>query len=155
MDSLGGDSKALHGNSGVAIAGGPVIPLTELQFSFAQSSGPGGQHVNRSQTRVELRFDVGASPSLDEEQRRRLSSRLVGRLNQRGELVLHSSRHRSQWRNRKDCVERLQQVLAEGLRPPPPPRRRTRPSRAAIARRLESKKRQSQKKRMRRRPGTG
>lgn len=137
---------------GLPIAGGPVIPHAELVFSFGRSPGPGGQHVNKSNTRAQLRFDVLRSPSLSDEQRRRVRSRMSSRLTSEGCLVLHSSASRSQLRNRDDCLQRLAKLLAEALRPPPPPRRRTRPGRAAVARRLDGKTRQGQKKGLRRRP---
>ena len=128
------------------------IPHSELRLSFDRSSGPGGQHVNKANTRVELRFDVGGSPSLSEGQRRRLLESLAHRLNQGGVLSLHSERHRSQWRNRQDCLEKLAALLAEHLRPPPPKRRPTRPSRAVQARRRQKKSKQAQKKALRQRP---
>lgn len=128
------------------------IPSAEMRLSFDRSSGPGGQHVNKANTRVELRFDVQNSPTLTPDQRRRLLESLANRLNQEGVLSLHSERHRSQWRNRQDCLEKLATLLAEHLRPPPPKRRPTRPSRASQVRRKQKKSQQAQKKAMRRRP---
>lgn len=139
---------------GLPITGGPVIPFGELLFTYGRSPGPGGQHVNKTNTRAQLRFDLARSPSLSDEQKRRARSRLASRLTSEGHLLLHSSQTRSQVRNREDCLQRLAQLLAEALRPPPPPRRRTRPGRAAVARRLDSKNRKSQKKGLRRRPPT-
>ena len=130
-----------------------IIPLSELRFSFDRSSGPGGQHVNKVNTRVELRFDLAASRTLGDEQRRRLRANLRSRVNAEGQLVVRSSRYRSQSRNRRDCVDKFARLVADGLRPPPPPRRRTRPGRAAVARRLQSKKLHALKKGRRRRPG--
>lgn len=144
--------ETLQTRGAVGLPGGIRIPLSELRFSFARSPGPGGQHVNKVNTRVELRFDLGASPSLPAELRRRALARLGARLNRAGQLVVASSRHRSQSRNRQDCVERFRALMDEALRPPGPRRRRTRPGRAAIARRREAKKRQSRKKSLRRRP---
>ena len=144
--------EPLQTRAAVDLPGGLRIPLSELRFSFARSPGPGGQHVNKVNTRVELRFDLAASPSLPEQLRRRALARLEGRLNRAGQLVVGSSRHRSQSRNRQDCVERFRALLAEALRPPAPRRRRTRPGRAAIARRREAKKHQSRKKSLRKRP---
>ena len=131
---------------------GVRIPLSELRFSFARSPGPGGQHVNKVNTRVELRFDLSACPCLPVELRRRALDRLGPRLNRAGQLVVASSRHRSQSRNRLDCIERFRALMAEALRPPAPRRRQTRPGRAAIARRREAKRRHSRKKGLRRRP---
>ena len=144
--------EPLQTRAAVDLPGGLCIPLSELRFSFARSPGPGGQHVNKVNTRVEVRFDLAASPSLPEQLRRRALARLGGRLNRAGQLVVASSRHRSQSRNRQDCVERFRALLAEALRPPAPRRRRTRPGRAAIARRREAKKHQSRKKSLRKRP---
>lgn len=128
------------------------IPQSELRFSFDRSPGPGGQNVNKVNTRAELRFDVDASPSLSEGQRSRLRERLASRLVGDGVLIVRSSRHRSQMRNRQDCLDKLAILLAEALRPPPPKRRPTRPGRAARARRLDHKRRQAGKKQNRRRP---
>ena len=144
--------EPLQTRAAVDLPGGLCIPLSELRFSFARSPGPGGQHVNKVNTRVEVRFDLAASPSLPEQLRRRALARLGGRLNRAGQLVVASSRHRSQSRNRQDCVERFRALLAEALRPPAPRRRRTRPGRAAIARRREAKKHHSRKKSLRKRP---
>ena len=129
------------------------IPMAELRFSFDRSSGPGGQHVNKVNTRVELRFEPASSAALTEDQRRRLGSSLRGRLTRDGSLIVRSSRFRAQRRNRHDGLENFAQLLADALRPPPPPRRRSRPGRAAVARRLQSKKLQSLKKTRRSRPG--
>ena len=129
------------------------IPMAELRFSFDRSSGPGGQHVNKVNTRVELRFEPSSSVALTEDQRQRLCRSLHGRLTRDGSLVVRSSRFRSQLRNRRDCLEKFARLLAEALRPPSPPRRRTRPGRAAVAKRLQSKKLQALKKNRRTRPG--
>lgn len=137
----------------LSLPGGVAIPASELVFSFGRSPGPGGQHVNKVNTRVELRFDLVASPSLTDAQRQRARTRLGGRLTRAGHVIVASGRFRSQLRNRADCVERFAELMAEALRPPPPPRRRTKPGRTAVARRLDVKKRNAQKKGRRRRPG--
>jgi ribosome-associated protein len=125
------------------------IPMSELRFRFARSSGPGGQHVNRSATQVELLFDVANSPSLDETQRRRVLRKLKSRIDKDGILHLVSQETRSQYRNREEVVERFQELMRQALRVP---KRRlpTRPTRAARERRLEEKRRRSEKKRCRR-----
>lgn len=128
------------------------IPLAELVFSFDRSPGPGGQHVNKTNTRAELRFDLEHSPSLNPLQRQRLMEALAPRLSQEGMLILRSTRFRSQLRNREDCLEKFASLLAFHLQPPPPPRRPTRPGRAAKARRLNHKKSHSNKKLLRRPP---
>ncbi len=125
------------------------IPLAELEFRFSTSSGPGGQHANRSATRVTLSFDVAGSPSLPEEVRQRLLHKLAARLTKEGVLHIDVQDSRSQVQNRETAVLRLQTILANALQVPKK-RRRTRPSRAAIEKRLAAKKRHSQKKQDRR-----
>ena len=125
-----------------------TIPLSELGFRFARSSGPGGQHVNRSATRVELLFDVAGSPSLTEAQRERALKALAPYIDSDGVLHLVSQTFRSQLRNREDVVERFQTLMRKAMRVPKR-RRPTRPSRAAQERRLASKRRRSQIKRQR------
>jgi ribosome-associated protein len=128
------------------------IDENELSFSYTRSSGPGGQHVNRVETRVTLRFDVAGSPSLTEEQRERVLRRLATRINKDGVLRVVSQRHRTQEANRRAAVERFHELLAEALRPRRV-RRKTRVPRAARRRRLESKRRRGEVKRLRRKPG--
>ncbi len=129
-----------------------AIPAAELSFAFSRSSGAGGQNVNKVNTRVELRFDVAQSPSLSEGQRQLLLEKLAQRLTQDGVLIVNSDRHRTQGRNRDDCLERFVALVADALKPPPPKRKATRPGRAAKKRRLDAKKRHSDKKTNRRRP---
>jgi ribosome-associated protein len=124
------------------------IPLSELRFRFARSSGPGGQHVNRSATRVELLFDVAGSPSLTEAQRERALKALAPYIDSDGVLHLISQTFRSQFRNREEAVERLQMLMRRAMKVPKR-RRPTRPSRAARERRLASKRRRSEIKRQR------
>lgn len=121
------------------------IALDELEWRATRSGGPGGQHANTSDTRVEVRFDVAASPSLGPRQRARLLDRL-------GPVVRASaSDTRSQAQNRELALERLRARLADGLRVRPA-RRPTAPSAAARRRRLDAKRRQSARKRDRRAP---
>lgn len=127
------------------------IPDAELVERFSRSSGPGGQSVNTTDSRVELSWDVAGSAALDELQRDRLLDRLAGRLVD-GVLTIAASEHRSQLRNRHAARMRLRNLVAEALEPPSPPRRATRPSRAAKARRLDSKRRHGDLKAARRRP---
>ena len=128
-----------------------AIPSTELHFQFSRSSGPGGQHVNRTASQVELTFDVLHSPSLDEVQRTRVLSKLKSYIDTRGVLHLTSQTTRSQHRNRAEVVERFMLLLQRALHVP---RRRipTKPSAAAEARRLAEKQRASVVKQQRRRP---
>lgn len=127
------------------------VPFAELEFRATRSGGPGGQHVNTSSTRVEVTWDVAASPALREDQRHRLLVRLASRLDSTGKLRLVSSGTRSQLRNREDVTERLREVVAQAL-VIPKARKRTRPTRAAKAARLESKRRRAATKRDRRPP---
>ena len=129
------------------------IPLSELSFNYDRSPGPGGQNVNKVNSRAELRFNLRASRSLRPDQQDRLEAALASRLSADGTLIIRSSRYRSQRRNRDDCLEKFAELLATHLRPPPPKRRPTRPGPAAKARRLDAKKHQSKKKSTRRRPG--
>ena len=119
-----------------------LIPAAELRWRFSRASGPGGQGVNTTDSRVELVFDLASSPSVPEPLRRRALARLRGRLTG-GELVVVAMEHRSQWRNRQAARQRLAKLLAGALAPPPPPRRPTRPTRASQRRRLESKRQRS------------
>lgn len=118
------------------------IPTDELEWRFSRSGGPGGQHANTADTRVEVRFDVARSPSLGPRQRARLLERL-------GPVVrVVASDSRSQSRNRDLALERLRARLADALRVEAP-RRPTRPSKGAEERRLEAKRQQSERKRLR------
>jgi ribosome-associated protein len=127
----------------VRISSSLRIPMSELQFRFSRSSGPGGQHANKVSTRVDLRFDVARSPSLGPRQRGRLIDRLGP------EVRIVADDERSQIRNRQLAVQRFRERMAEALRVETP-RRPTRPSRAAKERRLADKRLRSQRKRSRR-----
>ncbi|MBC3842901.1 aminoacyl-tRNA hydrolase [Streptacidiphilus sp. 4-A2] len=123
------------------------MPDAELQWRFSRSSGPGGQHVNTSDSAVELRYDLAASDALPPVWKERALERLSGRLTDGGVLVIRASEHRSQWRNREAAAVRLSALLSEAVAPPPRNRRATRPSRGAVERRLTDKKRRSDLKR--------
>lgn len=125
------------------------IPLAEFEFSFARSSGPGGQNVNKVNSKALLRWPVRTSPSLPEAVRDRLLSRFGSRITADGDLLISSQRFRDQGRNVDDCLDKLRGMLIE-VAAPPKRRRRTKPSRASIKRRLESKRRKSEKKQGRR-----
>jgi ribosome-associated protein len=130
---------------------GLVIPDAELVERFSRSSGPGGQGVNTTDSRVELRWDVAHSGALSEQQRTRVLGRLAARLDD-GVLAIAASEHRSQWQNRVAARARLTSMLVDALEPPSPARRPTRPSRAAQQRRVDAKRRRGQTKAARRRP---
>jgi ribosome-associated protein len=121
------------------LRGGLVIPAAELGERFSRSSGPGGQSVNTSDSRVELRFDVARSVALTDLQRARALEQLAARLVD-GVLTVAASEHRSQLQNRVAARARLAGYLRDALAPPSAPRRATKPSRAARQRRLDSKK---------------
>ena len=123
-----------------------VIPPDELEWRFSGSGGPGGQHANTSNTRVELVFDIAASESLGPRQR----ARLLERLGPRVRVV--TSERRSQLQNRELALERLRDRIANALHVEPP-RVATRPSRASKRARVEQKRRQGERKRTRRTPG--
>jgi ribosome-associated protein len=125
------------------------IPLREFRFSFSRSSGPGGQNVNKLNTKALLRWAVMKSPSLPEPVRRRLVSKHRRRLSAEGDLLVNSQRFRDAGRNVADCLEKLRAMLAEAAERPKP-RKPTRPTRASVRRRLDQKRRQSQKKQRRR-----
>jgi ribosome-associated protein len=126
-----------------------VIPQSELRWRFSRSSGPGGQSVNTTDSRVELSFDVAGTTALTPVLKERALSRLADRLVD-GVLTVSASEHRSQLQNRKAAGTRLAAALAEAVAPPPRKRRPTRPSRAATDRRIAEKKRRGQTKRLRR-----
>ncbi|WP_179956754.1 alternative ribosome rescue aminoacyl-tRNA hydrolase ArfB [Amycolatopsis anabasis] len=126
-----------------------VIPDAELSERFSRSSGPGGQGVNTTDSRVELSFDVARSPSVPEPLRARLLDRLAGRLVD-GVLTITASEHRAQLANREAARARLADVLRAAAAPPPPKRRATKPTRGSKERRLAAKKRRGDVKRGRR-----
>ena len=127
------------------------IPLREFRFTFARSSGPGGQHVNKVNTKATLRWPVSSSRSLPEGVRRRFLARYRRRITSQGELVLTSQRFRDAGRNVADCLEKLRKMLAE-VAVAPKRRKPTRPTAASVRRRLEEKRRRSRKKESRRNP---
>jgi ribosome-associated protein len=134
-------------NGPLQVRGGPLIPAHELQWQFSRASGPGGQGVNTTSSRVQLSWDAAASTALDERQRERLLATWPS-----GVLVLVASEHRSQLQNREAARGRLANLVAEALRPPPPARRATRPTRGSVERRIAGKRRRAELKRQRQDP---
>lgn len=124
----------------------------ELQEEFIRSSGPGGQHVNKTASGVQLRFDAAGSPSLPDAVRERLIRLARGRVTDEGVVIIEAKRYRSQDRNRKDALDRLVKLI-QAAATPPRPRKKTRMPRASRRRRLEDKHRQGETKRLRRRIG--
>lgn len=137
---------------GPGIPDGLVIPGTLLVERFSRSSGPGGQGVNTTDSRVELELDVDLVDGLTDAQRRRLRRGLGARLVD-GRLVVSASEHRQQRRNRVNARERMADLLRDALAPPPPARRTTRPTRGSVERRLAAKRRRAETKADRSRPG--
>jgi len=127
------------------------IPDSEFEWTYARSSGPGGQNVNKVSSKAVLRWNVLASPSLPPEVRARFMSRYGSRLTTDGDLLITSQRYRDQGRNVADALEKLTAMLTEIARPPKR-RRPTKPTKGSVTRRLESKQARSRTKQTRRRP---
>lgn len=136
---------------GPGIPGGLAIPAGDLTERFARSSGPGGQGVNTTDSKVQLSIDIAAVGALSDAQRRRVLRNLRSRLDGTV-LTVAVTTQRSQIRNRAEARERMAAMLREALAPPPPPRRATKPTRGSVRRRLAAKKRRSEIKSARRRP---
>ena len=128
------------------------IPLEEFEFTYARSSGPGGQNVNKVNSKAILRWNPTTSPSLPDDVRARFLSRFSSKLTTGGEIVIASEKTRDQRKNVDDCLERVRIMLLEIARPPKK-RRPTKPSRGSKERRLDSKRRDSAKKSNRRNVG--
>lgn len=125
--------------------------LTEVQFSASRSGGPGGQNVNKVNTKIELRFPVQESAVLDEMQKQLIVSKLKNRINNEGELLVTSSAERSQWRNREKATQKFFELIEMALTKPRK-RKKTRPTAASRLKRLENKKQLGQKKQLRKPP---
>ncbi|MFM1904144.1 MAG: hypothetical protein RLZZ440_2044 [Planctomycetota bacterium] len=128
-----------------------VIPAESIEWQFACSAGPGGQHVNRTSSKAVLRFQASRCPGLPEDVRQRLLGRERSRLTLDGDLVISSQRHREQPRNVADCLAKLSAII-ERAAVPPKARRPTRVPRSVKAARLDAKKRRGATKRLRRPP---
>ena len=135
----------------LAVTRAVSIPRGELTWRFSRSSGPGGQSVNTSDSRVELRFDLAGTQAVPQPLKDRALRRLAVRLVD-GVLMVTAAEHRSQLQNRRAAEARLVALLAAAIAPPGPARRATRPTRTAVERRLDSKRRHGQNKRLRRPP---
>lgn len=129
----------------VRVSNSITIPARELRWRFSRSSGPGGQSVNTSDSRVEVSWNVIESTALSESVRRRIVRRLTGRL-VGDSVVITASEHRGQLANRRAALTRLADTVRAAAAPPPRPRRATKPSKGAVERRLKSKHRRAQVK---------
>jgi ribosome-associated protein len=126
------------------------IPKSEFQLTYARSSGPGGQNVNKVSSKVVLRWPITHSASLPDDVRRRFMTRFGTRLTGDGELVVTSQRHRDQSRNVADVFDKVREMLA-AVAVPPKRRRPTKPTRSSVERRVKGKQISSRKKQLRRR----
>lgn len=133
----------------LVVCPGVVIPSSELTWRFSRSGGPGGQGVNTTDSRVQLSFDLAASPSVPEVLRHRALRRLAPRL-QDGSVTVTASESRSQWQNRRAALGRMAELLQQAMAEPGRPRRPTRPSRASVERRISGKKARGRVKELRR-----
>jgi ribosome-associated protein len=130
----------------VITLGHHVIPDTDLTWRFSRSSGPGGQNVNTTDTRVQLTFDLAGSDAFPDELKQRMLARLGD------QVVIVAAEYRSQLRNRRAAEHRLAELLEEAMKPPPKPRVPTKPSKASQQRRIRRKKKRGETKRLRGRP---
>ncbi len=124
------------------------IPLREIKFAFSRASGPGGQHVNKVNSRVQLRWNVYQTAHLPEAVKQRFVQKFAGRLTGDGDLIIASQRFRDQSRNVDDSLNKLREMIL-AVATPPRPRKATQVSKGAKRRRRDEKKRQSQKKQLR------
>lgn len=130
---------------------GVVVPESEIAAEYSRAAGPGGQHVNKTETRVTLRWSVADSAAISDEVREKLRRRLASRLTKDGELLVSVETHRSRLRNTELAYERMQEILQKALAEPKK-RKPTKPSRGAKERRLKAKRKTAEKKQARKRP---
>jgi ribosome-associated protein len=124
------------------------VPYAELEFSFVRSSGPGGQNVNKVNSKAVLRWNLAGTTGFAPEDRDRMLAKLAARLTTEGDLIVMSDRFRDQKQNKDDCIEKLVAVIAQSLAVPKA-RRKTKPTRGSKRRKLEAKSRDGEKKRLR------
>lgn len=127
------------------------VPMPEIQLTFVRSSGPGGQNVNKVNTKACLRWNIVGSPSVEDGLRERFTAAYRKRISRDGDVLIDSQRHRDQSRNATDCLNKLAEMLRAVARPPRQ-RRPTRPTRASRQRRLKNKKFRSDRKNLRKKP---
>lgn len=129
-----------------------AIADDEIDFAYSRSSGPGGQHVNKTESRVQLRFAVFRCRALNDTQKRLIAKAAGRRLTAEGEIVMACGRHRVRSRNRDEVLERLRALIVEAITPRTP-RKKTKPTRSSQRRRIEAKNRRGAIKRRRQKPG--
>lgn len=127
----------------------PSIPFSEFEFSFVRSSGPGGQNVNKVNSKAVLRWNFNASQVLTEEQRARIALKLANQLTVDGDLVVMSDRFRDQGRNKEDCIEKFYAMITQAMHKPKT-QKKSKPTYSSKVKKKESKKRHSEKKQNRR-----
>ncbi len=137
----------------VSISADIQIPDDEFEFTFARSGGPGGQNVNKVNSKAVLRWTPMSNNTLPGPIQSRFLQRYANRLTSEGELILTSQKYRDQGRNIEDCLEKLREMVIAVVIPPTP-RRATKPSKASKIRRTEAKSQHSERKQQRRRPGS-
>lgn len=130
---------------------GVTIPQAELEFSVSRSGGPGGQHVNKTSTRVTLSWDISRSQAISEHQRERLLLKLEHRITQEQQLQVHVDETRSQYRNRELALQRIAELIVGALHIPKP-RKKTKPSRSSQKKRMDKKTQRGQIKQARKKP---
>ncbi len=135
----------------IPLGRGVSVPEAELDVRAAKAGGPGGQSVNTTDSKIELRWDVAATSALSEAQRARVTERLGSRMTAAGVLILTGSEHKSQHRNREAVLARFRTLVGDALEPPKH-RRRTRPTRGSKERRLRTKKQRGEVKKLRKPP---
>ncbi|MEO2046106.1 MAG: alternative ribosome rescue aminoacyl-tRNA hydrolase ArfB [Pirellulales bacterium] len=136
-------------NSPLVITSQVSLSADELKFTFVRSTGPGGQNVNKVNSKAVLHWNIRQSTSLPEDVKQRFLSRYVRRISHEGQLILSSDRHREQARNVTDCGRKLRELVLSVLTPPKP-RKQTKPSRGAVLRRLQQKRNRALRKQTRR-----
>lgn len=133
----------------ISLADGRSVPDHALLEAFIQSSGPGGQNVNKVATAVQLRFFARSAGLFTEAQLQRLLRIAGRRATKAGEIIIEANRHRTRERNRADARARLAALIEKALAPPPPPRKKTRPTRGSVERRLKAKAQRGTVKKLR------
>jgi ribosome-associated protein len=127
------------------------IPMGELKFTFSRSSGPGGQNVNKVNTKAQLRWNLAESSALNEDVKQRLSQQYKRRVTTDGDVLITSQRYRDQSRNASDCLDKLREMVVEAARRPKA-RKATKPPRRAKEKRLKQKRHRSERKQQRKPP---